>query len=147
MVHTKSSEKESTNDESPLSDGVHKLWNCPKFMSMTISEKHESIKLYKLCFSCRNGKHLIINYSVARKCGVDGCSKKHNCLLHSKILRGQTNQNKDQPNSSFEASSVMSSSTGSSGMLQLVKILVSNPINDTQRTLLHSATMDEPFLL
>ena len=75
MVHIKSSEKESTNDECPLSGAVHELWNCPQFENMTISERHESIKLHKLCFSCINEKYLIIKCSVVRQCGIDGCSK------------------------------------------------------------------------
>ena len=54
--------------------------------------------------------------------------KKHNHLLNSKILRGQTNQNKDQANPRFEASSVMSSSVRGIGILRLVRFLVSSPV-------------------
>ena len=126
-MHTESSEKETTNDVCPLIDGVHKKWNCPKIKFMTISGRLESIKLHKLCFSCINGKHSMINCSVARQWGIDGCSKKHNRLLHSKITRGQTNQKKAQPNPSFEASSIMSFSTRINDMLMLVNFSVSSP--------------------
>ena len=56
----------------PLNDGIHKLWNCPKFKSETVAERYETVKNLRLCIRCLDGKHLIKNCKSDRACDVYG---------------------------------------------------------------------------
>ena len=110
----------------PLKDGEHKLWNCPKFKQEKVTERYDTVKKLKLCFSCL-GQHLIKDCKVNRTCGVNGCEKRHNRLLHvdssndSKQAKSNAvKTNEEQQTASF------AKTTAFSGILQLVPITLKN---------------------
>jgi hypothetical protein len=72
--------------ECPLQDGTHRLWTCYKFKNKTVSERYDLVKQLRLCFSCLSADHRIRDCK-APKCGVNGCERRHNKLLHSNTPR------------------------------------------------------------
>ena len=118
----------TTNKQCPLKDGDHKLWMCAKFRKQSVYERYETLKKLKLCFSCLNS--LLIKDCISeRVCGMNGCTKKHNRLLHSdeqKIDRQTKERKTEDPPSQNRAGSSSCLSTGSSGSLQLIIILIGN---------------------
>ena len=113
---------------SPLKDGAHKIWICSKFKSQSVTERYETVKKLKLCFCCLDGTHPIKDCKSNRTCGVKGCTKKHNRLLHFESKK----QDKTQTESSDTvAASNNLAANESVGMLQLVNIMVSNPDTTT----------------
>ena len=69
----------------PLSDGTHKLWNCPLFKNMSVSDRYAAVKKHKLCFGCF-GNHGVKDCKMT-KCGMNGCNSKHNRLNFIRILK------------------------------------------------------------
>ena len=101
---------------------------CNKFKQQAVSERYETLKKLKLCFCCLNS-HLIKDCKSERVCGVNGCTKKHNRLLHSDAQKIDkvTNDKKTEdsvPQSRAGSSSMMS--TGNNGFLQLIPISIGN---------------------
>ena len=118
----------SSNKQCPLKDGEHKIWMCSKFKQKTVNERYEMLKKLKLCFCCLNS-HLIKDCKSERVCGVNGCTKKHNRLLHSDAQKidNVTNDKKTEdsaPQSRAGSSAMMS--TGNNGFLQLIPISIGN---------------------
>ena len=116
----------------PLNDGEHKIWGCDKFKKQSPTDRYETVKKLKLCFCCLN-THLIKDCKSERKCGFNGCIKKHNRLLHVEPI-----ENKESANTAIEnkASSSAVLATGSSGVLQLVPITVRNSNLEVRTTAL-----------
>ena len=71
----------TTLKQCPLKDGDHKIWMCKKFKQQNANERYETLKKLKLCFCCLNS-HMIKDCNSERVCGVNGCTKKHNRILH-----------------------------------------------------------------
>ena len=118
----------SSNKQCPLKDGEHKIWMCSKFKQKPVNERYETLKKLKLCFCCLNS-HLIKDCKSERVCGVNGCTKKHNRLLHSdaqKIDKVTYDKKTEDlvPQSRAGSSSMMS--TGNNGFLQLIPISIGN---------------------
>ena len=68
----------TTLKQCPLKDGDHKN---SKLKQQSANERYETLKKLKLCFCCLNS-HIIKDYKSERVCGVNGCTKKHNRMLH-----------------------------------------------------------------
>ena len=109
----------------PLKDGDHKIWMCTKFKQQGINERYETLKKYKLCFCCLNS-HLMKDCKSDRVCGVNGCTKKHNKLLHSDSSKTEKDKKSEEPSSQNRAGGSSMLSTGSSGFLQLIPISIGN---------------------
>ena len=45
-------------------------------------ERNETVKRLKLCFCCLNGRQRAKQCKLKRSCGKDGCTRKHNIMLH-----------------------------------------------------------------
>ena len=75
--------KQMQNNNCPLADGTHKIWNCPIFKSMNVTDRYAAVRKERLCYGCLGRGHAIKNCKV-HPCGINGCTKKHNRLLHSK---------------------------------------------------------------
>ena len=73
----------STKTECLLKDGEDEIWQCEKFKNMKIEERHEVVRKCNLCFSWFDSGHRIGQCKANRTCGKDGCSKRHDILLHS----------------------------------------------------------------
>ena len=109
----------------PLKDGDHKIWISTKFKQQGVNERYELLKKYKLCFCCLNS-HLMKDCKSDRVCGVNGCTKKHNKLLHSDSSKTEKDKKLEEPSSQNRAGGSSMLSTGSSGFLQLIPISIGN---------------------
>ena len=74
--------KQMHNDHCPLADGTHKIWNCPLFSNMSVNDRYAAVRKQRLCYGCLGKGHAIKDCKV-NACGINGCTKKHNRLLHS----------------------------------------------------------------
>ena len=61
--------------------GIHKIWNCPDFKIINVKQRYDAVKKHKLCFGSLGKAHDIKDCKV-NPCGIDGCDRKHNRLLH-----------------------------------------------------------------
>ena len=76
-------EAQATNsDHCPLADGTHKIWNCPLLKNMNVHDRYAAVRKQRLCYGCLGKGHAIKDCKV-NACGINGCTKKHNQLLHS----------------------------------------------------------------
>ena len=74
--------KQMQNNNCPLADGTHKIWNCPIFKNMNVTDRYAAVRKERLCYGCLGKGHAIKDCKV-HPCGINGCTKKHNTLLHS----------------------------------------------------------------
>ena len=49
---------------------------------MSVNDQYVAVRKKRLCYGCLGKGHAIINCKV-KACGKNGCTKKHNRLLHS----------------------------------------------------------------
>ena len=75
--------KQMQSDHCPLADGTLKIWNCPLFRKMSVNDRYAAVRKQRLCYGCLGKGHAIKNCKV-NACGVNGCIKKLNRLLHRK---------------------------------------------------------------
>ena len=72
-----------TNSSCIMGDGQgHKLSSCPKFKALSVQERLKEVQKHGLCFSRLSPQHWLSNCSNQKQCGVNGCSRSHNALLH-----------------------------------------------------------------
>ena len=65
-----------------MGDGkCHKLHSCPKFKELSVLERLAKVKKHGLCFRCF-GRHWANKCRCTKRCGVNGCTRLHNELLH-----------------------------------------------------------------
>ena len=74
--------KQTQNNHYPLADGPHKIWNCPIFKKMNVTDRYAAVRKKRLCYGCLGKGHAIKDCKV-HPCGINGCTKRHNRLLHS----------------------------------------------------------------
>ena len=74
--------KQMQNNKSPLADGTHKIWNCQIFKSMNVTDRYAAVRKERICYGCLGKGHAIKDCKVY-PCGINGCTKKNNRLLHS----------------------------------------------------------------
>ncbi|CAB4042746.1 Nucleotide-binding oligomerization domain-containing 2, partial [Paramuricea clavata] len=65
-----------------LCNNQHPIWRCNQFKQMTVSERWNFAKQSRLCYRCLSEGHTGRKCTKSRCCGVDGCTKTHNRLLH-----------------------------------------------------------------
>ena len=65
-----------------LCSGSHGLWLCDQFKAKSVDERAQTVAANRLCFSCLRRGHQSRSCRTARACGIDGCSLRHNRLLH-----------------------------------------------------------------
>lgn len=74
----------------PLCEGEqHLMWECNKFKSMDIENRRHFIRSSNRCFNCLSDLHNAMNCRSRRRC--QNCFKKHHSLLHSVILKDDSN--------------------------------------------------------
>ena len=103
----------TTLKQCPLKVGDHKLWMCNKFKQQNANERYETLKKLKLCFCCLNS-HKIKDCKLERVCGVNGCTKKHNRMLHVDFEKSEKENKSEEPRSQNRAGSSSMLSTGHS---------------------------------
>ena len=50
----------------------------------SVTEQSKAVKQANLCFKCLTGKHRARDCKSKLKCGIDGCERNHNRMLHNK---------------------------------------------------------------
>ena len=66
-----------------MGDGQgHQLSSYPKFKPLSVQERLNEVRKHWLCFSCLSPQHWLRNCSNQKQCGVNGCSRSHDALLH-----------------------------------------------------------------
>ena len=61
----------------------HAIWKCEKFAQMSVDERWKKAKELRLCFKCLVRGHQTDDCKNDKiKCGVPGCNKAHNRMLH-----------------------------------------------------------------
>ena len=127
VANTSKPTSKSNAIECVFKDGEHKLWECPKFKAQTVKQRFENVKKFNLCFICFSNKHPAKDCKSQHKCGVDGCNKRHNRILHSTPAKEE-----DQPATVSASSNLLT--IPQSGHLQLIKVVVSNPHSNKRQT-------------
>ncbi|XP_055615096.1 uncharacterized protein LOC129761402 [Toxorhynchites rutilus septentrionalis] len=76
-----------------LCSASHRLFQCKNFKQMKTLERREFLAKKGICFKCLNSNdHIMRNCSMKGICGIDGCNKEHNRLLHQ---RSEYKRNQD----------------------------------------------------
>ncbi len=83
-----------------LCSEAHMIWECSKFKDMTPEQRFQEIREKSLCFNCLAGTHSSRDCRSKRRCGINGCGRKHSYLLHP-----TKNDNSDTKNVGSDARS------------------------------------------
>ncbi|XP_065363858.1 uncharacterized protein LOC135957111 [Calliphora vicina] len=62
--------------------GPHKIFDCKKFLELSVPNRWSEVKRLKLCFSCLSGGHSSKDCRRRKQCPVEKCQRNHNKLLH-----------------------------------------------------------------
>ena len=95
--------KQTQSDHCPLADGTNKIWSCPLIKNMSVNDQYSSVRKERFCYGCLGKGHAIKDCQV-NACGIKGCIKKHNRLLHSEKPngRGQSRSQRKRSNNQPE---------------------------------------------
>lgn len=75
-------DNQQKQSDCPLCRGNHKIFECKKFVAMSVPNRWNEVKKLRLCFSCLGFGHSSRNCRRRKECPIDGCLKKHNKFLH-----------------------------------------------------------------
>ena len=109
--------KQTQSDHCPLADGTHKIWNCPLFRNMSVNDRYAAVRKQRLCYGCLGKGHAIKDCKV-NACGINGCMKKHNRLLHSE------NQMDEGNHAVNVSAATINQSNKVTGFLQIVPVSI-----------------------
>ena len=56
---------------------------CPNFKAWSVEESLSEVQKHKPCFCCLRPRHWLTTCRNLKRCGVNGCTRRHNTLLHS----------------------------------------------------------------
>ena len=60
----------------------HPIWKCFKLQNLTAQQRWQMIQKLNLCYCCLGKNHTVQSCGKIRLCGINGCPKFHNRLLH-----------------------------------------------------------------
>ena len=60
----------------------HPLWRCEEFKKMDVRSRWHTTKQLRVCFCCLRRNHTSDQCTRSKTCGIDGCQRRHNSLLH-----------------------------------------------------------------
>ena len=60
---------------------THGIWACDAFKKLAPIDRYQKVKENKMCFLCFRGGHAVKDCKM-KDCGIDGCKRRHNRLLH-----------------------------------------------------------------
>ena len=60
----------------------HAIYNCGEFLDLAVQDRNQWVKENKLCFSCLKFGHSYRDCKRKKICGLHGCQKSHNRILH-----------------------------------------------------------------
>ena len=67
-----------------LCGNAHELWACDASKKLNTIDRYEKVKEAKMCLCLCSGHP--VKYCKMKDCGIDGCRKRHNRLLHRSEL-------------------------------------------------------------
>lgn len=70
-----------------------KPWRCEVLLGKNVNQRWNLVKEKKLCFSCLAADHNSKDCSRPYQCGIDGCQRTHNKILHNKPQAENKRQN------------------------------------------------------
>ena len=81
-IKSKSEHYQSNQSNSIIFFGKqsHRIYTCPKFLTLPIADKYEKVKQLRLCFNCLKEGHGIKTCTSKSTC--QKCKRKHHSLLH-----------------------------------------------------------------
>ena len=109
--------KQTQNDHCPLADGADKIWKCPSFKNMSVNDRYVAVRKERLCYGCLGKGHAIKDCKV-KACGINGCTEKHNRLLHSE------NQMDEGNHAVNVSAATINKSNGVISFLQIVPVSI-----------------------
>ena len=130
--------KQMQSDLCPLADGTHKIWNCPLFRNMSVNDRYAALRKQRLCYGCLGKGHAIKDCKV-NACGINGCIKKHNRLLHSK------NQMDEGHHAVNVSAATINQSNEVTSFLQIVPVSIQRWQQAEQSQHMLSSTVDQRF--
>ena len=68
--------------------GDHPVWKCKAFKDSTVTQRWNVAKRAGLCYRCLASGHSDKTCTWGKTCGVEGCSDRHNRLLHGASSSG-----------------------------------------------------------
>ncbi|XP_048253302.1 uncharacterized protein LOC125381119 [Haliotis rufescens] len=60
----------------------HRISDCPTFTDCTVPERTQKVRDLRLCFGCLVRGHITRDCKTKKACGINGCSRTHNKMLH-----------------------------------------------------------------
>ncbi|XP_073813433.1 uncharacterized protein [Musca autumnalis] len=74
------------------SGSCQSITNCHQFKNLPIDDRWKKARDLRLCFSCLKGQHQVVKCFNKQRCGIDGCDKSHNYILHKTADTGKHKQ-------------------------------------------------------
>ena len=71
-----------TKQKCDICHGSHAIKNCERYKAMSVDDQWKITKEKRLCFRCLANNHQGKDCKRARECGVNGCKRNHDRLLH-----------------------------------------------------------------
>ena len=114
----------NSNPKAPIKCVVcgktHGLWACDAFKKLSSIDRYKRVKESKLCFLCLRAGHAVKDCKM-KECGIDGCKKRHNRMLH------QPEETKSSNTTSTETVETHASvSLNTFGILRMYEMNLSN---------------------
>ena len=121
-----------------MGDGrQHNLSAFPKLKALSVEEHLSEVQKRMLCFCCLRSGHWLNSCRNLKPCGVNGCTRSHNALLHSSrnVTPDGNNETAASTNPaateavtpSTEHSSASHKSSSDSVLLQVVPVTLYGP--------------------
>ena len=63
----------------------HRLKDCRRFISKSVSDRKQFIKEHKLCWNCLSKKYAAKECKSNFLCSKGSCNKRHNTLIHEDV--------------------------------------------------------------
>ena len=131
--------KQLQNSNCPLVDGTHEIWNCPIFKNMNDYNRYAAVRKKRFCYECLGKRHAIKDCKV-NPCGINGCTKKHNRLLHSE------NQMDEGSHAVNVSAATINQSNQATSFLQIVPVSVQSGGNRLTTYAFHDSGSTVSFI-
>lgn len=81
-----SSENSYTKNCNACNGKTHDIYECPKFLAMSLNDRWETVKSKQICRICLGRNH-VLRCESKSLCGESGCTVKHHKLLHNPLFK------------------------------------------------------------
>ncbi|XP_048006684.1 uncharacterized protein LOC125242022 [Leguminivora glycinivorella] len=81
-IHTTVSNETTSEHCTYCKQGSHKIKTCKSFLKLIVEDRWRWVRETKICYRCLKSNPHTWNNCRAKRCGIDGCPRRHNALLH-----------------------------------------------------------------